>query len=222
MQPQVISVNVGRPRHQRVPKDKATGIGKVPVDVVTVTDPGRKRVEDGHGVSGVEGDFIGNGRHHGGSDQAVYAFACEELDRWGAELGRDLAPGLFGENLTTQGIDVDAAEIGDTWRVGGAVLQVTGPRVPCATFAARMEERGWVKRFAQRGRSGAYLRVLEPGDIRPGDTVVVEPSGSGLDVPTTLRALMGDPDAARLVLATGLFEGSTEATTMRRVVRTKG
>lgn len=198
--PEVRSVNVGSPLRQRVPKGKDTGITKVAVDVVRVSDPGPRRVEDGHGVSGVEGDFVGNGRHHGGTNQAVYAFAREEIEHWVEELGREIPDGLFGENLTTTGIDVDAAEIGDVWRIGTAVLQVRGPRVPCATFAARMDERGWVRRFAERGRSGAYLAVLEPGEIRPGDSVVVEPSGSGIDVPTVLRAFLGDKDAARVVV----------------------
>ena len=199
--PRVLSVNRGSPVRQRVPRGKDTGIAKVPVEVIRVLDPGPRRVEEGHGVSGVEGDFVGNGRHHGGSSQAVYAFAREELDAWGAELGRDLPAGMFGENLTTTGIDVDAAEIGDVWRVGTALLQVSGPRVPCATFAERMGERGWVRRFGERGRSGAYLAVLEAGEIRAGDEIAVEPGGSGIDVPTVLRALLGDQQAARAVVA---------------------
>ena len=202
-EPRVLSVNVGRPMVQRVPKGRSTGIGKRAVDVITVADPGPKRVEDGAGVSGVAGDHIGDGRHHGGSDQAVYAFAREELDAWARELGRELPSGIFGENLTTSGIDVDASEIGDVWYVGTAVLEVRGPRVPCATFAERMGERGWVKRFAAHGRSGAYLQVVRPGEIRPGDTIAVEPSGSGLGVPTVLRAFLGDPGAARTAIDSG-------------------
>ncbi|MFX4286120.1 MOSC domain-containing protein [Janibacter sp. G349] len=201
--PRVLSVNVGRPMLQRVPKGRPTGIGKQPVDVITVADPGPKRVEDGAGVSGVEGDHIGDGRHHGGSDQAVYAFAREELDAWAAALGRELPDGMFGENLTTSGLDVDASEIGDRWNVGSAVLEVRGPRVPCATFAERMGERGWVKRFAAHGRSGAYLQVVQSGEIRPGDQITVTPSGSGLDVPTLLRAFLGDRDATRLAIDSG-------------------
>lgn len=202
-EPRVLSVNVGRPMVQRVPKDRPTGIGKQPVDVITVADPGPKRVEDGAGVSGVAGDHIGDGRHHGGSDQAVYAFAREELDVWATTLGRELPDGMFGENLTTTGLDVDASEVGDVWHVGTAVLEVRGPRVPCATFAERLGERGWVKRFAAHGRSGVYLQVNQPGQIRPGDSITVTPSGSALDVPTLLRAFLGDPDAARAALDSG-------------------
>lgn len=193
--PAVLSVNVGAPavlREGRAP----TGIGKVPVDAINVADPGPKRRGDrGQGFSGVAGDFIGSGRHHGGRDQAVYAFAREELDHWERELARPLAAGLFGENLTTEGVDVDAAEQGDTWRVGGAVLRVTGPRVPCANFAFRMGERAWVRRFAERGRSGCYFAVEQAGRIAPGDAIAVERSGSGLAVPLLLAAWMGDLDA---------------------------
>lgn len=216
-EPRVLSVNVGRPMVQRVPKGRSTGIGKRPVDVITVADPGPKRVEDGAGVSGVAGDHIGDGRHHGGSDQAVYAFAREELDAWARELGRELPSGIFGENLTTSGIDVDASEIGDVWYVGTAVLEVRGPRVPCATFAERMGERGWVKRFAAHGRSGAYLQVVRPGEIRPGDTIAVEPSGSGLGVPTVLRAFLGDPGAARTAIDSGALAEHRRAELAKRL-----
>ncbi len=208
-EPAVLSVNVGAPavlREGRAP----TGIGKVPVDAIDVADPGRKRRgPSGEGFSGVAGDFIGSGRHHGGSDQAVYAFAREELDHWERELGRTLAPGLFGENLTTIGLDVDAAEQGDTWRVGTAVLRVSAPRVPCGNFAARMGERAWVRRFAERGRAGCYLAVEEAGRIVPGDPVVVERSRSGLAIPLLLAGWMGDLDAAREAMGHGSLDGES-------------
>ena len=214
----VRSVNVGSPRRQRVPKGKATGIAKQPVEVIAVADPGPKRVEDGAAVSGVAGDFVGDGKHHGGSAQAVYAMAREELDWWSGELGRELPDGMFGENLTTMGLDVDAAEMGDIWRVGSAVLRVSGPRVPCATFAARMGERGWVKRVAARGRLGTYLAVHEPGEIRPGDEIVVERSRTGVDVPSVLRAYLGDADAAHRVLRARVLHdaGQAELESMHR------
>ena len=172
-----------------------TGIGKVPVDQIEVADPGpRRRGPNGEGFSGVIGDFVGSGRHHGGTDQAVYAVAREELDHWGLQLGRDLSHGMFGENITTLGLDVDASEYGDVWTVGGAVMRVSAPRVPCATFAMRMGERGWVRRFADRGRGGTYLAVVQPGTIRPGDAITVQRSGSGLRITSLLRAWMGDLD----------------------------
>ena len=190
----VLSVNVGAPE-PRPGRAAPTGFGKVPVDHIEVVDPGPKRAgPDGFGFSGVAGDFIGSGRHHGGSTQAVYAVAREELDHWARALGRDLRAGMFGENLTTTGLDVDASERGDVWTVGSAVLRASGPRVPCATFAQRMGERAWVRRFAERGRGGTYLEVVEPGVIRPGDEILVEPSGSGLRITSLLRAWMGDLD----------------------------
>jgi MOSC domain-containing protein YiiM len=207
--PAVLSVNVGAPavlREGRAP----TGIGKVPVDAIDVADPGRKRRgPSGEGFSGVAGDFIGSGRHHGGADQAVYAFAREELDHWERELDRTISPGLFGENLTTVGLDVDAAEQGDTWTVGTAVLRVSAPRVPCANFAFRMQERAWVRRFAERGRAGCYLAVEQAGRIASGDPLVVERSGSGLAIPLLLAGWMGDLDAAREAMGFESLDGES-------------
>lgn len=215
----VLSVNVGGPEVVRAGR-RTSGIGKVPVPSVEVADPGRKRrAPDGTGFSGVVGDFVGNGRHHGGSAQAVYAFAREELDHWERELDRRIDPGLFGENLTTAGIEVDGAEQGDTWRVGTAVLRVTGPRVPCATFSARMGERAWVRRFAERGRSGCYLAVVQPGRIAAGDPIAVERSGSGLAVPLLLAGWMGDLDAARAALAHDALDGESRAHLTRLLAR---
>lgn len=197
----VLSVNVGAPAPRRG-RSGPTGIGKVPVDHIDVADPGpRRRASDGSGVSGVAGDFIGSGRHHGGREQAVYAVAREELDHWSRELGRELPHGMFGENLTTLGLDVDGSEYADVWTVGSAVLRVSAPRVPCATFALRMGERAWVRRFAERGRAGTYLAVVEPGTIRNGDEITVRRSGSGLRIPDLLRAWMGDVDEMRSALA---------------------
>lgn len=179
---------------------RPTGIGKQPVDRIEVRDPGPK--QGGLG-SGVVGDGIGSRRHHGGTGQAVYAFAREELDRWGHELGRDLADGLFGENLTTVGLDVDDARTGERWRVGTALLEVTGPRIPCATFGERMGEPQWVRRFADRGRTGAYLAVVEAGVVEPGDPVVVESRPAHeVTVPMLFRAGTGDRELGREILAT--------------------
>lgn len=201
----VHSVNVGRAAPNPAKAVGVTGIAKAAVDEAELRPPGPRRGGLG---SGVEGDFIGDERHHGGDRQAVYAFAREELDWWARELGRDLANGLFGENLTTRGVDVDGALVGERWRVGeDAVLEVSGPRIPCATFAARMGERGWVRRFTRHGRSGAYLAVLTPGTVRPGDRVeVLERPDHGIDVPTAFRAFSGDLDAAERVLAAGCLD----------------
>ena len=126
------------------------------------------------GPLGLEGDRQVDTEHHGGVDQAVYLYSDEDADWWAGELGRDIPPGLFGENLRTSGIDLSAARIGQQLRVGDAlVLEVTAPRTPCSTFARRMGEPHWVKRFTQRRAPGAYARVVEPGAVEVGDEVVV-------------------------------------------------
>ncbi|GCD36880.1 sulfurase [Streptomyces chrestomyceticus JCM 4735] len=150
----------------------STGIGKRPVDgPVAVSAPGPKGVAG----SGLAGDAVVNLQHHGGNDQAVYAYAREDLDVWERELGRPLPSGTFGENLTTSGLDVTHARIGERWRVGPRLLlEVTSARIPCMTFQGRLGEPGWIKRFTRAEVPGAYLRVLEPGEIRAGDPITVE------------------------------------------------
>ena len=177
---------------------RPSAIHKRPVDRIDVRDPGPKRGGLG---SGVVGDEIGSRKHHGGETQAVYAVAREELDWWAEQLDRDLADGMFGENLTTTGLDVDAVEVGEQWRVGGALLEVCGPRVPCATFAKHMGEPRWVRRFTEHGRTGAYLAVREAGTIAAGDPIeVVRRPGHGLTVPMFFRAAMGDKHLAGVFL----------------------
>jgi MOSC domain-containing protein YiiM len=220
MRPVVRSVNVGSPRDGIRPRGEATAIDKRPVEAVEVRDPGPKRGGLG---SGVVGDDVVSRKHHGGSRQAVYAVAREELDWWGAQLGRDLHDGMFGENLTTAGLDVDAAVVGERWRVGSALLEVTGPRIPCATFGAWMGERGWVRRFTQRGRTGAYLAVVEPGVVRAGDLVVVEARPRhGITVPDVFRAFMGDEVLARTLLDAGVLGAEDRASLERRLARRGG
>jgi MOSC domain-containing protein YiiM len=126
------------------------------------------------GEYGLYADVQADRKHHGGLTKAVYAYATEDAEHWAALLGRDIAHGLFGENLRTRGLDVSGAVIGERWMVGaGVVLEVTCPRTPCATFGRRMGERGWVRRFAAEGRPGAYLRVVTTGVVEAGDEVRV-------------------------------------------------
>jgi len=148
-----------------------TGIDKRPADgPVEIRDPGPK----GTGGSGVVGDAVCDLRHHGGHDQAVYTYAREDLDAWQADLGRPLTGGVFGENLTTRGVDVTAALVGERWQVGEhCVLQVRSPRIPCRTFAGWLGDQGWVRRFTERGAPGAYLSVVTPGAVRAGDPISV-------------------------------------------------
>jgi MOSC domain-containing protein YiiM len=198
----VDSVNLGS-REPSAAKDVGvTGIRKRAVEAAVLRTPGPKRGGLG---SGLVGDFIGDVAHHGGDYQAVYAFAREELDLWQSRLGLELPNGAFGENLTTAGLDVDGSLVGDRWSVGDTVvLQVTGPRIPCVTFAARMGIRGWLKTFSAVGRTGAYLGIIAGGEVRPGDAVrVVSRPAHDVDVPTAFRAFMGDLGAAEHVLAVG-------------------
>lgn len=140
---------------------------------------------------GVYGDVQADRKNHGGPWQAVYAYAQEDAERWGARIGREIAPGLFGENLRTSGIDVTGAEIGERWRVGDElVLEVTTPRYPCATFQRRMAEKQWVKRFTEGGMPGAYLRVIAKGAIAVGDRIaVVERPGHGVTIGDWFRGV---------------------------------
>ncbi|MCQ9133147.1 MULTISPECIES: MOSC domain-containing protein [Streptomyces] len=169
----LLSVNLGRPEAVAYTSQPQglTGIDKRPVDgPVRVSAPGPKGV----GASGLAGDAVCELRHHGGDDQAVYAFAREDLDAWEGELGRTLGNGAFGENLTTRGLDVSGARIGERWRIGSdVVLEVSAGRIPCLTFQGHLGERQWVKRFTRRAATGAYLRVIEPGEVRAGDAVEI-------------------------------------------------
>lgn len=201
--PHIVSVNAGKGVVQPYASGPVTAIDKRPVDSIAVRDPGPKRGGLG---SGVVGDQVGDTRHHGGTTQAVYAYAREDLDWWAAQLGRDLADGTFGENVTTLGIDCTHARIGETWHIGDVTLRVQGPRIPCATFAGHMGERSWVKRFTSEGRTGAYLSVVSPGILRPGDAVSIERPDHDIDVLLTFRAFMGDLEAAQVVLRSGVLD----------------
>jgi MOSC domain-containing protein YiiM len=143
-------------------KPVRTGIDKKPV-------AGRVAVHP----MGLDGDVQVNRKYHGGEGQAVYAYAQEDADFWIAELGRELPPGRFGENLRTTGLDLTGALLGEQWRIGTTLLEVTAPRIPCANFARFWDEPQLVKRFTAHGATGAYLRVLEPGEVGADDPVEV-------------------------------------------------
>lgn len=183
----LLSVNTGLPRE----RDWA-GIGRTSIDKRPVAGPVQV-----HRL-GLEGDQVSDTKHHGGVDQAVYAFAREDLDHWAAELGREIPDGHFGENLTTAGIDVNEAEVGERWRIGSALLEVCSVRIPCNDFKEWMGHRGydrtaWVKRFAAVGRPGPYLRVVTEGAVTAGDELsVVHRPGHGVTVSTMFRALTTD------------------------------
>jgi MOSC domain-containing protein YiiM len=157
-----------------------SGIDKKPV-------PGRVAVHE----LGLDGDVQVNRRHHGGEGQAVYAYAQEDADWWSAELGRDLPPGRFGENLRTTDLDLRHAVLGEQWQVGTALFEVTAWRTPCANFARFWGVPDLVRRFAAHGATGAYLRVLHAGHVGAGDAVeVVSRPDHGITVERAFRIAM--------------------------------
>ena len=138
---------------------------------------------------------------HGGRDKAVYAYAQEDYDFWRDEHGVDARPGLFGENLTVEGIDLSAAGVGERWRVGSCILEVAQPRLPCYKLGMRMHDPYFPRRFQAAMRMGAYLRVVEEGDIGANDTIdVLERPSHGVTLDTMVRALH-DPAKARALQA---------------------
>ena len=197
---QVRSVNIANPQPNPV-ADRDTGINKVPqADPVEVRAPGPR----GFG-SGLVGDFIGDGRHHGGDMQAVYAYTREDLDAWEERLGRDLTDGFFGENLTTEDFDVNEARLGEIWQVGDSVqLKVTSPRLPCNTFRGWVDEKGWLRTFTLAARPGAYLSVVSPGFITAGDelTVIYRPDHD-VTISLAYRALTTERTLLPGLLAAG-------------------
>src|SRR5215469_8823952 len=152
-------------------------------------------------VLGLAEDESADKENHGGHDQAVYAYAREDLDWWTERLGRELRNGLFGENITTAGIDISTALIGEVWRVGTAVVQITAPRIPCVTFQSWMDEPHWVKRFASARRPGAYLRVLTEGEVAAGDDlIVISRPDSDVTTAESMNAYYGDREIMRRLL----------------------
>ncbi|MER7244986.1 MOSC domain-containing protein [Kribbella sp. NPDC000426] len=154
--------------------------------------PGRVRV----GELGLAGDRVCDTENHGGPDLALYAYAEEDANWWAAQLGRDIPTGLFGENLRTEGLDVNGAVLGEVWRIGAEVeVMVRAPRIPCITFQHRMQEPHWVKRFHQAGRPGAYLKVLREGSIGAGDPIEIV---SRPDHEVTVALMLAEQDAAKM------------------------
>ena len=164
----LLSVNIGQPAPVQIgARRQVSGIDKQPL-------PGRVWI----GEAGLEGDRVVNTRYHGGPDQAVYVYTREDYDFWEAELGRALPPGLFGENLLIGGLESAALRVGDRLEFGesgGALLEVTAPRIPCATLAAHVGDPGFVKHFKGVARPGFYTRVLRGGEVGPGDSVRLIP-----------------------------------------------
>jgi MOSC domain-containing protein YiiM len=201
----LLSVNTGTLRP--IPRKKGlSAIDKRPVDgpvAVTAPDPAVTA------AVGLAGDAVGDLTGHGGPDQAVYAYAREDLDMWQAELKAPLRNGMFGENLTTAGVDVNGALIGERWRVGaGVIMEVSSPRIPCHTFQAWLGQVGWVKRFTDVGLPGTYLRVIQEGEICAGDPVqIVYRPDHQVTVAMAFRALTTEPGLLPGLLAADALPG---------------
>ena len=160
----ILSINVASVIHEGAwtGSEGRTGIDKRAVDNAV-------RFEN----DGVAGDSVIDRKHHGGYDKAVYAYAREDADWWEGQIGRPLNNGSFGENLTTTGIDVNQSLIGERWRIGSTILEVSEPRIPCRVFAGFWDRPTLIKDFTDARRSGAYLRIIEEGEITAGDSIEI-------------------------------------------------
>jgi MOSC domain-containing protein YiiM len=220
----VLSVNLARVRTNPDPRAQSnlTGIDKVPASgAVLVRSPGAMHGGEG---SGLVGDTIGNQKLHGGDDQAVYAYAREDLDTWEVQLEQELSNGMFGENLTTSGVEVTGALIGERWRVGtdGLVLEVSAPRTPCRTFAAFLHLNQWIKTFTQAGQPGAYLRVISPGTVRAGDAITVDyRPDHDVTIGLVFRARMTEPELLPRLLEADALSAELKAYARRRMLNAR-
>ena len=190
--PKLVSVNVGTPQQLSVRRGRPmmSAIAKHQVD-------GRVRVQ---GVN-VAGDAQADRRVHGGPDKAVYAYASEDIAWWEDVLGIDVPAGMFGENLTTEGVDVTNAVIGERWLVGTVELEVCQPRQPCSKLGLRFGNPKMVKMFAQASRPGAYLRIVSEGELGVGDAVeVVSRPDHGVTIAMVSDAVFKDRSLAARVL----------------------
>lgn len=204
----VESVNLARTLGSLDGGSTSTGINKV------CTDEAAMIRAPGSTGSGLAGDVIGNNKLHGGDDQAIYAYAREDLEVWERVLAQPISNGRFGENLTTTGVDVTRALIGERWQIGtdGLVLEVSAPRTPCRTFAASIAADRWVKTFTRAARPGAYLRVISPGPVRAGDAIVISHRPDhNVTIELAFRARMSEPDLLPRLLAADALSADLKA-----------
>lgn len=191
--PHLLSVNVGLPRRVETGRRAVvTAIWKRPV-VGPVAARGVK----------LDGDAQADRKLHGGPNKAIYAYAVEDTRAWEAELGRPLGPGAFGENMTVEGLDVSGALIGERWRVGTTLLEVVQPRLPCFKLGLRIGDPSFVRRFGQASRPGAYLRIVEEGELAADDAIRVESTARpdhGVTARLVSDAILRDHDLVHRVL----------------------
>lgn len=178
----LVSVNAGRSELMDLgARTVQTGIRKSPVERGYVA------------TLGLDGDVVADEKSHGGLDQALYLYSCDDYAFWADDLGSMPEPGTFGENLTLSSFGPEPVRIGDRFRTGAVVVEATAPRIPCAVFAKRMGEPQWVKRFAAARRPGVYVRVLEPGEVAAGDPVERLGGGEGHPTVVDLMDVWYDP-----------------------------
>ncbi len=180
----VLSVNVAAVVHKGAwtGSEGRTGIDKRPAT-------SKVKFEN----DGVAGDVVVDRKHHGGYDKAVYAYAREDADWWESEIGRALSNGSFGENLTTTGIDVNAALIGERWQIGSVILEVSEPRIPCRVFAGFWDRPTLIKDFTDARKSGAYLRIIQEGEISADDEIsVIKKPEHGVSIRDIFDAKAGE------------------------------
>jgi MOSC domain-containing protein YiiM len=204
----VVSVNVGAPRTVKYGRRiVSTAIWKRPVG-------GRVAVR---GVN-IAGDDQADRSVHGGVDKAVYAYSREDYEWWAGELASDVPQaGTFGENLTVSGLDLNAAEVGERWRVGSALLEVSEPRFPCFKLGIRMDDPKFLKRFAAARRPGLYLRIVEEGDLGAGDDVeVIDRPGHGVTIGLFTEAYLGDRSRLIELLAADALSATWRAWILQR------
>jgi len=195
----VVSVNVAKMRLIELSGQTVkTGIYKYPID-------GRVKLADNQVGADRQGDY----EAHGGYDKAAYAYATEDYAWWSAELNRELEPGAFGENLTTEGVDLSGSLCGDRWRLGSALLEVSEPRLPCSKLAHKMGDPKMVRRFAKANRPGVYLRIIEAGEAGSGDQIeVVSRPDHEVSMELMNRAYLGRRELAEQMLeAEALSDG---------------
>lgn len=184
----LVSVNVGRGRQIAVSRRGRPVISAI----------GKSTVAGRVAVRGVNlaGDEQADGRVHGGPDKAIYAYASEDTAWWATVLGSELRPGAFGENLTTIGVDVSGAVIGERWQIGSTELEVCQPRQPCYKLGIAFGDPQMVRRFAHAGRPGAYLRIIQEGELGAGDEVeILGRPDHGITIATVARAVISDEGA---------------------------
>jgi len=208
----LVDVHVGRAREVPTNREPVT------------TAIWKNRVQGRVAVRGVniEGDEQADTSVHGGPDKAVYAYAEEEVAIWRRELGRDLGEAAFGQNLTTRGVDVSGAVIGERWAIGAALFEVAQPRQPCFKLGLRVGEPGFVRRFAHASRPGAYLRIVEEGDIGAGDPITIT---SRPDHAVTCRivsdAILRDPSLLPAVVQAPQLPAGLRAWMLDRIAATQ-